>query len=673
FSGRHCNLIPAESRFKTPCLIVKDKYMMKAQVHVSKSSAISDVQALPQKGTLLKRLPNNIKDKSNMWIEYYFFDYVNLEERLNNGEGPSQKRDNGGHNGANTDGTYGRLTKIEFHKFDGEDVLSWLYRVNNFFDMDNIVEDEQKIRLVSMHMFRKALNWHQHFMRKFGEVYQDSFEALLNKVNLDDSCAISLFIGGLKEEIAYVVRMFKPTSLTKVFSLLKLQGASNSVPKGKHSVSFGPTKNTVFGKGTMFIVRYLSKKICEEEIMPQVSLNAMTWVPSYQTMRVKGHVKKQVLHIFVDCGSTHNFLDLHAAKIMGCNLSKTCPLQVSVANGQVMSSVFQCKNFKWTIHGQVFETDVMILPLGGCEMVLGIQWLATLGVIQFDFKNLVTNFMINGKRCVLRGTPQSTLQWIHGKHVSSSLNHMGVEISNMALCVCPSTLMHINGSSTKPNSNIQTLLQDFSTVFDTPKDLPPIRSHDHIIPLHPNTPPISVRPYKHPPNQKDTIELMVKELLEAGVIRNSQNSFSSPIVMDKFPIPIIEELLDELYGAKVFSKLDLRSGYHQIRMNHGDIHKTAFRTHEGHYEFLVTPFGLTNAPSTFQSLMNTVFKPYLRKFVLVFFDDILVYSISEEEHWNHLKTVLQTMQQHTLFAKESKWIGSGCNSPGYAAKSALLL
>nr|GFB32715.1 hypothetical protein [Tanacetum cinerariifolium] len=227
----------------------------------------------------------------------------------------------------------------------------------------------------------------------------------------------------------------------------------------------------------------------EEEIMPQVSLNAMTGVHSYQTMRVKGHVKKQVLHILVDCGSTHNFLDLHAAKRMGCNLSKMCPLQVSVANGQVMSSVFQCKNFKWTIHGQAFETDVMILPLGGYEMVLGIQWLATLGVIQFDFKNLVMDFMINEKRCVLRGTLQSTLQWMQGKHVTSSLNQMGVKISNMVLCVCPATLMHMNWSSTKPNSNIQTLLQDFSTVFDTPKDLPPIRSHDHIIPLLPNTSP----------------------------------------------------------------------------------------------------------------------------------------------------------------------------------------
>lgn len=171
------------------------------------------------------------------------------------------------------------------------------------------------------------------------------------------------------------------------------------------------------------------------------------------------------------------------------------------------------------------------------------------------------------------------------------------------------------------DSKLQALLSRSEGVFQEPKGLPPSRgSFDHQIPLKERINAVNLRPYRYPALQKDAIEEMVQELLEQGIIRPSNSPFPAPVVLvkkrdggwrmcvdyrslnkatikDKFPIPIIEELLDELQGTQFFSKLDVKSGYHRVRMHPQDIYKTAFKTHFGHFEYLVMPFGLSNAPS----------------------------------------------------------------------------
>ncbi|GJZ09110.1 putative mitochondrial protein [Tanacetum coccineum] len=610
-----------------------------------------------------------------------------------------------------------RMTKVEFPKFLGDDVKGWIFRCEQFFSIDEIPKN-RKVTLISVHLFDTALLWHRQFIRingenvswnvyksgilqRFGTVcddpiseirkikyqtnakeYQDAFDILLSRVDINEEHAVSFYLGGLPAEIEMGVKevISKPPLLSvpapnKNLEVLSKHSANTPVnaPARKQltqkeyqerraqNLCFYCDKKYTPGHkcaGQLFsLVLVPDDEDCFEDcvdeleenrnsigirdLQPQISLNALIGTNNFQTMRVIGTVGKHLVHILVDCGSTYNFLDKNMAKKLGCSIRPTGPLAVIVADGN---------NF---------------------------------GDIKCNFKELRMEFKYEGKKVQLKGTHKSNLVLMSDKKSKKNARQVVQgEFHSMALSVYPMNVIscsNLEGMPMEVDEQIKAVLKNYEDVFGIPVELPPQRSHDHRIPLVEGALPVNIRPYKHPPTQKDAIESMVKELLEAGVIKKSHSPFASPIVMvkkkynswimcvdyrqlnkqtvkDKFPIPIIEELIDELHGSKYFTKLDLRSSYHQIRMNEADVAKTTFRTHEGHYEFLVMPFGLTNAPSTFQSLMNEVFKPYLGKFTLVFFDDILIYSQCLEEHIRHLQIILETMRTHKLFAKLSKCV-----------------
>jgi hypothetical protein len=220
---------------------------------------------------------------------------------------------------------------------------------------------------------------------------------------------------------------------------------------------------------------------------------------------------------------------------------------------------------------------------------------------------------------------------------------------------------------------------EFPDVF--PEDLPgvpPVRDVEFVIELKPGMGPISRRSYHMPPNELAELKTQLQDLLEKGFIRPSSSLWGCPAIFvkkkdrtlrmcvdyrpinevsikNKYPLPRIDILFNQLTGARVFSKIDLRSGYHQIRIRPKDIPKTAVTTWYGLFEYLVMSFGLTNVPAHFTYLMNSVFMPKLEKFVVVFIDNILIYSKNEEEHAKHLRIMLTRLREHQLYAKFSCW------------------
>jgi hypothetical protein len=388
----------------------------------------------------------------------------------------------------------------------------------------------------------------------------------------------------------------------------------------------------------------------------------------YNTMKLEGKLSNVAVEVLIDSGASHSFISPELATALGLAITPTDVKRIKLGDGHRVLSEGICKGVRLNLGSNTFEIDALVLELGGLDVVLGVSWLSTLGKVVMDWKNLSMQFFYNGKMVTL----QSGGQTPHGC-LNSFLEGMEEKLK-LEGCWALLEQKHEAGAIKK---SIAEVLNAFPTLFSDKLTLPPIRKQVHQINLMPNHGPVNVRPYKYPHHQKAEIEKQVAELLSVGVIQPSMSAFSSPVILvkkkdqswrmcvdyralnkvtvpDKYPIPIVDELLDELHDSTMFSKIDLKSGYHQIRVHENDVHKTAFRTHNGHYEFLVMPFGLMNAPTTFQSTMNDIFRPFLRQFVLVFFDDILVYSKNELDHVKHLGMVLEVLVKHCFIANQSK-------------------
>ncbi|KAA0063300.1 Ty3/gypsy retrotransposon protein [Cucumis melo var. makuwa] len=389
-----------------------------------------------------------------------------------------------------------------------------------------------------------------------------------------------------------------------------------------------------------------------ENLNIELSINSVVGLTNPRTMKVKGKLGKEEVVVLIDCGATHNFIAEKLVEKLQLPMKETPNYGVILGSGTSIKGKGVCDKVELWL-GDCKVTDSFLpLELGGVDAILGMQWLHSIGTTEVDWKNLILTFFEQGNKGYLVECRALEKEDMEDREADTQFTE--TEEGRMA-----------------------AIISKFSDVFERPNRLPPQRGIEHHIYLKQGADPVNVRPYRYAHHQKEEMKRLVDEMLTSGIIRPSTSPYSSPVLLvrkkdgswrfcvdyralnnvtvpDKFPIPVVEELFDELNGADVFSKIDLKAGYHQIRMHPEDIEKTAFRTHEGHYKFMVMPFGLTNAPSTFQALMNQVFKPFLRRFVLVFFDDILVYSKGMEEHRQHLEVVLEILRESELYANFDK-------------------
>eukprot|EP00253_Pinus_taeda_P012641 PITA_12641 len=394
----------------------------------------------------------------------------------------------------------------------------------------------------------------------------------------------------------------------------------------------------------------------------------------YQPTMVEfeGNISNLTVSILIDPGATLSYVSPKVVE--RCKLQSTRfknPWLVQLATGAKRRVGAKIKDCPFTIAGQPVMADLNVLPLGSYDILIGMDWLEKHWSL-VDCKTKIIYFKDSlGNKKEMQGIKRPT-------------QVRPITANQLAKCIrkgCQIYAVQVGYADSKDKTAILNnipVIQEFTDVFpEEIPGLPPKRNIDFTIELVPGAAPVSRAPYRMSVPELTELKMQLQELLDKNYIRPSVSPWGAPVlfvkkkdgtfrmcidyrqlnkltIKNKYPLPRIDELFDQVKGATVFSKIDLRSGYHQIRIKEEDIAKTAFRTRYDHYEFVVLPFGLTNAPATFMCLMNSIFHQYLDRFVLIFIDDILVYSRTVEEHQEHLRKVLQTLREHQLYAKFSK-------------------
>ncbi|XP_048494494.1 uncharacterized protein LOC125494753 [Beta vulgaris subsp. vulgaris] len=296
-------------------------------------------------------------------------------------------------------------------------------------------------------------------------------------------------------------------------------------------------------------------------------------------------------------------------------------------------------NVVTVIAGTKLPADLILFYLKDFDVIFGMDWLAKYKAKIECHNQKISLKEPNGNRISYKG-----IIFQPDVKIISALNLQTYLRKGYPVYLC-----QVRDVSVQNEELAQIpVVKEFPEVF--PEELPkmsPVREVNFTIDLTPRTGPISKALYRMAPAEMQELKVQLEELLGKGELNNAT-------VKNKYPLPRIEDLFDQLQGAAVFSRIGLRSGYHQLRIAKEDIPKTAFRTRYGHYEFTVMPFGLTNAPAAFMDLINRTFQPYLDQFVIIFIDDILVYSRNKEDHEDQLRKVLEILREKQLYAKFSK-------------------